>query len=145
MTSEMIAPTINYIKLNSKQRFPTRENIETINGVTITPNGVAKNTIKFKRLEDMIVICLSTFVHDYVHDYNLGSMHSRVIKGNILRTNPEVPSLFETLGIKIGNKPFKILNYNINSGPRDVSMYDDSKIEDVPIKPGDKQNFINYL
>jgi hypothetical protein len=145
MTSEMIAPTINYIKLNSKQRFPTRENIETINGVTITPNGVAKNTIKFKRLEDMIVICLSTFVHDYVHDYNLGSMHSRVIKGNILRTNPEVPSLFETLGIKIGNKPFKILNYNINSGPRDVSMYDDSKFEDVPIKPGDKQNFINYL
>jgi len=143
-SNEIIAPTINYVKLNYKQNFPTKEMVETINGVTITPNGVAKNTIKFKRLEDMIVMCLSAFVHDYVHDYNLGTMHNRVIKGNITRSNPDIPSLFESLGIKIGNKTFKIISYNVG-GHRDVSMYDDSKFEDVPIVPGDKQNFINYL
>ena len=46
--NEIIAPTINSVKLNYKQKFPTKEEVETINGVTITPNGVAKNTIKFR-------------------------------------------------------------------------------------------------
>ena len=146
ISNEIIVPTINYIELNYKQKFPTTENVETINGVTITSNGVAKNTIRFKRLEDMIVMCLSTFVHDYVHDYNLGAFHFRVIKENILRTNPDVPSLFENLGIKIGNKTFKMMYYNINNSEiRNLSSYDDSKFEDIPTIPGDKLNFVNYL
>ena len=64
---------------------------------TFKEGGVSKNIIKFDREEDMILMCLSTFVHDYVHDYNLGTMHTRVIKGNIIRTEPDKPSLFETL------------------------------------------------
>ena len=146
ISNEIIVPTINYVELNYKQKFPTTENVETINGVTITSNGVAKNTIRFKRIEDMIIMCLSTFVHDYVHDYNLDAFHFRVIKGNILRTNPDVPSLFEKLGITIGNKTFKMMYYNINTSEiRNLSSYDDSKFEDVPTIQGDKQNFVNYL
>ena len=142
--NEITAPSINSVELTYKQKFPTKETTETINGVTITPNGVAKNTIKFNRLEDMIVMCLSTFVHDYVHDYNLGTMHARVIKGNIIRTNSDEPSLFEKLGITIGNTIVKIMTYNVG-GHRDVSMYDDSKFKDDALEPGNKKDFSDYL
>ena len=64
--NSMIAPSIDAVELTYKQKFPTNETTITENGVTITPNGVAKNTIRFEREEDMIVMCLSTFVHDYV-------------------------------------------------------------------------------
>ena len=43
---------------------------------------VKKISVPFKREEDMILLCLSTFLHDFVHDYNLSSMHKRVIKGD---------------------------------------------------------------
>ena len=142
--NEMIAPTIDAVNLTYKQIFPTREIAETVNGVTITPNGVAKNTISFSRKEDMMVMCLSAFVHDYVHDYNLGTMHNRVIKGNIMRSNPDVPSLFESLGIKIANKTFKIMSYSVG-GHRDISMYNDEQFEDVPSRDINKTNFVSYL
>ncbi len=94
MTSNtLVVPSNDAVKLVSKQIFPE--------------NGVSKNTIRFEREEDMIVMCLSAFVHDYVHDYNLGSMHARVIKGNISSSKSDEQSLFESLGITVGNTIFK--------------------------------------
>ena len=136
----IVAPSINAVKLTNKQIFPKSADIYIENGVTITSNGVAKNTIKFDREEDMIVMCLSTFVHDYVHDYNLGSMATRVIKGNIGEGG-----LFASLGINVGNNIFKIISYPIG-GHRDVSMYNDEQFVDKPAQEGsDKSKFSNYL
>ena len=116
---------------------------------TFKEGGVSKNIIKFDREEDMILMCLSTFVHDYVHDYNLGTMHTRVIKGNIIRTEPDKPSLFETLGINIGNTIFKIMAYPVG-GPRDINVYNDEQFEDKELIETDnnyvdKNNFYDYL
>jgi hypothetical protein len=142
-----VAPSIDLVDLTHKQIFPTRPNIVIENGVTITPNGVAKNTIRFDREEDMIVMCLSAFVHDYVHDYNLGSYHARVLSGNnVARVNPNEPSLFESLGITIGNTIFKIIAYGAGrySGDHKVTLYDDNQFEDVQTNDQNKNNFYNY-
>ena len=136
----IVAPSIDAVKLTNKQIFPKTTDIHVENGVTITSNGVAKNTIRFDREEDMVVMCLSAFVHDYVHDYNLGSMATRVIKGNIGEGG-----LFASLGINVGNNIFKIISYSIG-GQRDVSMYNDAQFIDKPIlEDSDKKKFYNYL
>ena len=120
MNNTIVAPSITAVNLTHKQVFPSRAETVTENGVTITPNGVSKNTIKFEREEDMIVMCLSAFVHDYVHDYNLASMHGRVIKDNVFSSDPTRPSLFQSLGITIGNPIFKIFSYAVG-GHREVN------------------------
>jgi hypothetical protein len=129
-SNKEVAPSIKAVPLQYKQKFKD--------------GGVSKNTITFDRIEDMMTICLSTFVHDYVHDYNLGSMHARVVKGNINRVDPDIPSIFETLGINIGNTIFKVIAYPIG-GHRDISMYKDEQFEDVDTSDTNKLNFYNYL
>ena len=126
----MVTPSIDAVPLTHMQKFKE--------------GGVSKNTMHFDRMEDMMTMCLSTFVHDYVHDYNLGSMHARVIKGNILRKNPDEPSLFEKLGINIENPIFKIMAYPVG-GHRDVSMYNDEQFEDVETDDTNKRKFYDYL
>ncbi len=143
MNNTIVAPSITAVNLTHKQVFPSRSETVTENGVTITPNGVSKNTINFEREEDMIVLCLSAFVHDYVHDYNLGSMHARVIKGNVVSSEPTTPSLFQSLGITIGNPIFKIITYPVG-GHREVNLYNDDQFEDETTKPGKKMTFENY-
>lgn len=125
-----VAPSINEVPLSFKQKFPEV--------------GISKNTISFEREEDMIVMCLSAFVHDYVHDYNLGSMHARVVKGNIHRSDPDTPSLFESLGINVGNTIFKIIAYPVG-GHRDISMYNDTQFEDDTKVTPEKEAFYQYL
>ena len=97
--------------------------------------GVKKVVIPFKREEDMILMCLSIFLHDFVHDYNLSSMHKRVIKG-------ESYELLQKLNIGIKNPTFKIFTYETGSYG-DPSLYDDSQFEDVPQDPASKP--ISYL
>jgi hypothetical protein len=97
--------------------------------------GVKKVVIPFKREEDMILMCLSTFLHDFVHDYNLSSMHKRVIKG-------ESYELLQKLNIGIRNPTFKIFAYETGSYGN-VSLYDDSQFEDVEQDPGSKP--VSYL
>lgn len=96
---------------------------------------VKKIVVPFKREEDMILLCLSIFLHDFVHDYNLSSMHKRVIKG-------ESYDLLQKLNIGIKNPTFKIFSYEIGSYG-DVALYDDSKFEDKAQEPGSKP--ISYL
>ncbi len=132
LNNTMTSPSIEYVPLTYKQKFKD--------------SGISKNTMSFTRIEDMIVMCLSKFVHDYVHDYNLGSMHVRVIKGNISRSelNPEEPSLFEKLGITVGNTILKKFKYGV--GVRgDISMYNDNQYQEVSTNDRQKQSFYNYL
>jgi hypothetical protein len=114
-------PSINILEVTSKQIFPQ--------------DGVKKINVNFEREEDMLVMCLSLFVHDYVHDYNLGSMHARVIKGNM--------ELFDSLNVKISNEIFKIFSYIIG-GHREIHMYDDSQFEDLPVNNNYKTRLYNY-
>ena len=97
--------------------------------------GVKKVVIPFKREEDMILMCLSIFLHDFVHDYNLSSMHKRVIKGDSY-------GLLQKLNIGIKNPTFKIFSYETGSYG-DPELYDDSKFEDVEQDPGTKP--VSYL
>ena len=138
--NEITNPSIPYFELTNEQVFAKGEPAsepEIKDGVTITENGIAKNTITFNREEDIMVCLLSFFVHDYIHDYNLGHNHGRVVKGN--------QKLFESLGITIGNRIFKLFMYG--TGKRETPvMYNDDNFEDVPIElePKEKQDFVNY-
>jgi hypothetical protein len=97
--------------------------------------GVKKVVVPFKREEDMILLCLSNFLHDFVHDYNLSSMHKRVIKGDSY-------GLLQSLNIGIKNPTFKIFQYESGSYG-DPELYDDSKFEDVVSDSGAKS--LSYL
>lgn len=99
------------------------------------PNGVKKVTVPFKREEDMILLCLSIFLHDFVHDYNLSSMHKRVIKGDSY-------GLLQSLNIGIKNPTFKIFQYESGSYG-EPELYDDSKFENVKAESGTKS--LSYL
>ncbi|NDA89723.1 MAG: hypothetical protein EBY20_02265 [Alphaproteobacteria bacterium] len=102
------------------------------------PNGVKKVVVPFKREEDMILLCLSNFLHDFVHDYNLSSMHKRVIKGDSY-------GLLQSLNIGINNPVFKIFQYESGSYG-DPELYDDSKFEDVPAEPYSKSHsYLEYF
>ena len=99
---------------------------------------IQKIVVPFKREEDMILLCLSNFLHDFVHDYNLSSMHKRVIKGDAY-------GVMKTLNIGIRNPTFKIFSY-VTGGYGDVELYDDSKFQDVPVDPKSKLNsYLNFI
>jgi hypothetical protein len=101
-------------------------------------SGVKKVFVPFKREEDMILLCLSNFLHDFVHDYNLSSMHKRVVKGDSY-------GLLQSLNIGIRNPVFKIFQYESGSYG-DPELYDDSKFEDVPTEPYSKPNsYLEYF
>ena len=46
--NEIIAPTINSVKLNYKQKFPTKDIVETINGVTVDYKSPRKQLNSFE-------------------------------------------------------------------------------------------------
>ena len=130
INNEIVVPSRDYVPLSHKQFFP---------------NNIGKNTLRFSRKEDMILMCLSLFIHDYVHDYNLGKMHARVIKGNIMSNNQGEKSLFESLGITIGKNVFKIFSYFVGVH-RDISMYNDEQfIDDNNLNQEELQNLKNYF
>jgi hypothetical protein len=100
--------------------------------------GVKKVVVPFKREEDMILLCLSNFLHDFVHDYNLSSMHKRVVKGDSY-------GLLQSLNIGIRNPAFKIFSYESGSYG-DPDLYDDSKFEDETAEPGSKPfSYLEYF
>lgn len=101
-------------------------------------NPIQKISVPFKREEDMILLCLSIFLHDFVHDYNLSSMHKRVIKGDAYK-------VFQSLNIGIRNPTFKLFSYNTGSYG-DVELYDDSKFEDVPVTLGSNlESYVKFI
>jgi hypothetical protein len=92
---------------------------------------IDKITVPFEHEEDMILLCLSIFLHDFVHDYNLVNMHKRVIKSNAY-------DLLQNFNIVIKNATFKIFTYEISTGAREVILYKDSVFQDFEQDPGTK-------
>jgi len=100
--------------------------------------NIDKIVVPFTREEDMILLCLSIFLHDFVHDYNLSSMHKRVIKG-------ESYNLLKLLRIGIRNPTFKIFSYEVG-GYGEINLYDDTKFENNPIEANSNiESYSNYL
>jgi len=107
LTNDALKPSVAKIEFGSKQIF--NKNVDKIN-------------VTFDREEDMLVMCLSTFIHDFAHDFNFFSMHSRILKKN--------QALFQSMGITIGNGILKkfVLPEMLH---RDIIMYDDDKFKDI--------------
>jgi hypothetical protein len=107
------------------EKFEPIKNIE-FEAEQIWPDGepIKKIKIKFSEEEDMILLILNIFVHDFGHDYNfLGDSYLRRIVSNIKE--------LELLGIKNGNKILKKLTDIISSEPRVPSMYNDNNFVDA--------------
>lgn len=107
LTNDSVKPSITKVEFGSKQIFNKE---------------VDKISVRFEREEDMLTMCLSTFIHDFAHDFNFFSMHQRILKKN--------QPLFHSMGISIGNGILKkyILPEFVD---REVIMYDDSKFKDI--------------
>lgn len=107
LTNDALKPSVTKIDFGSKQIFNKE---------------VDKVSVKFNREEDMLTMCLSTFIHDFAHDFNFFSMHQRILKKN--------QPLFHSMGINIGNGILKkyVLPEFVD---REIIMYDDSKFKDI--------------
>jgi len=107
LSNDALKPSVTKIDFGSKQIFS---------------KDVDKISVKFDREEDMLVLCLSTFIHDFAHDFNFSTMHQRILKKN--------QPLFHSMGINIGNGIIKkyILPEFVN---REIIMYDDTKFKDI--------------
>jgi hypothetical protein len=102
---------IKNIEFETEQKWPHGESIKKIK-------------IEFPEEEDMMLLILNIFVHDFGHDYNfLGDSYLRRIVSNIKE--------LELLGIENGKKTLKKLTDIISSEPRIPSMYNDNIFEDV--------------
>jgi hypothetical protein len=127
--------SISNLVENSISRSQSILNVKLKSEQNFGKNEIKKLVVPFKREEDMILLCLSNFLHDFVHDYNLSSMHKRVIKGDSY-------GLLQSLKIGINNPTFKIFAYE-SSTHGEPELYDDSKFEDVPSDPYSKP--LSYL
>jgi hypothetical protein len=102
-------------------------------------NNVEKIVVPFDREEDMMVLCLSVFLHDFIHDYNLGSsMQKRVFNGivnvvdeNGSRIKIRTVDLLVKLNLGIKHPIIKNVVYRLSSGYGDNKMYDDSTFVDA--------------
>lgn len=115
-------------------------------------NGdIEKVVVPFEREEDMILLCLSIFLHDFIHDYNLASMHKRIFKGEVDTGNRgedgkkikvKTYDLLMNLNIGIINPVYKIYCYE-SGGYGEVNLYDDNQFEDNRLV-GKSRTFLDY-
>jgi hypothetical protein len=82
-----------------------------------------KIPVKFTNKMDMMVMCLSLFVHDFAHDFNFSGMYTRILKKN--------EALFKSLGFKIGNSIVKKWVIK-DAASRGYFGYDDKSFQDEP-------------
>jgi hypothetical protein len=85
---------------------------------------IDKTTVRFETEEDLQLMILNTFVHDFGHDYNF------LNDGYLKRIVSNVKEL-ESLGINIGGSILKTLVDIISGEPRKIYMYNDNNFEDV--------------
>jgi hypothetical protein len=115
-------------------------------------NGeIEKVVVPFEREEDMVLLCLSIFLHDFIHDYNLASMHKRIFKGEVDTGNKDEEGkkikvktydLLMNLNIGIINPVYKIYCYE-SGGYGEVNLYDDNQFEDNRLV-GKSRTFLDY-
>ena len=103
-------------QVNSMKRIPLISPQDFFN------EKINKVKVAFKHEEDMLVLLLSIFVHDFAHDYNFSDTMIQRILANVTE--------LESMGLTLNNSVLKY--YKNKFEPlREVNMYDDSKIVDI--------------
>lgn len=103
-------------QVNSMKRIPLISPQDFFN------EKINKVKVAFKHEEDMLVLLLSIFVHDFAHDYNFSDTMIQRILANV--------NELESMGLTLNNSVLKY--YKNKFEPlREVNMYDDSKIVDI--------------
>lgn len=120
---ERLEPIKN-IEFKAKQEWPVGEPIKKIQ-------------TRFATAEDMQLMILNIFVHDFGHDFNFYGYMSRILS-NIKE--------LERLGINISNQFIKKIVSQLPFGERKVFMYNDTKFKNVPDEAsGASPSFTSYL
>ena len=121
------------------EKLPSIKNIN-FEGKQVWPSPVKNVQMRFQTLEDMQLLIINIFLHDFGHDYNFAK------DGYLKRIVKNVADL-ESMGVTIGNSNLKILVETI-SGQREIFMYDDRKFMDAE-RDFDKEDLepavLNYL
>jgi hypothetical protein len=106
------------------EKFEPIKNIEFEAEQNWFGKTIDKIKVEFADEEDLMLLILNIFVHDFGHDYNfLGDSYLRRIVSNIKE--------LELLGIENGNKILKKLTDIISSEPRVPFMYNDNIFVDT--------------
>jgi len=117
-------PPIKNIDFKAKQKWPDGE-------------PITKIQTRFTTAEDMQLMILNIFVHDFGHDFNFYGYMSRILS-NIKE--------LERLGINISNQFIKKIVSQLPFGERKVFMYNDTKFKNVPDEAsGASPSFASYL
>jgi len=112
---------------------------------------IEKIDVPFDREEDMILLCLSIFLHDFIHDYNLASMHKRIFKGEVdsgeldengKKIKIKTYDLLLKLNLGIVDPTYKMFCYEVG-GFGEVSLYDDNQFEDSSLS-SKTNGFLTY-
>ena len=103
-------------QVNSMKRIPLISQQDFFN------EKINKVKVTFEREEDMLVLLLSIFVHDFAHDYNFSDTMIQRILANV--------SELESMGLALNNSVLKYYKNKLEP-LREVNLYDDSKIVDI--------------
>lgn len=112
---------------------------------------IEKIDVPFDREEDMILLCLSIFLQDFIHDYNLASMHKRIFKGEVdsgeldengKKIKIKTYDLLLKLNLGIVDPTYKMFCYEVG-GFGEVSLYDDNQFEDSSLS-SKTNGFLTY-
>jgi len=121
------------------EKLPSIKNID-FEGKQVWPSQVKNVQMRFQTQEDLQLLIINIFLHDFGHDYNFAK------DGYLKRIVKNVADL-ESMGVTIGNSNLKVLVETL-SGPREIFMYDDRKFVDAE-RDFDKEELepavLNYL
>ena len=121
------------------EKLPSIKNIN-FEGKQVWPSQVKNVQMRFQTQEDLQLLIINIFLHDFGHDYNFAK------DGYLKRIVKNVADL-ESMGVTIGNSNLKVLIETL-SGPREIFMYDDRKFMDAE-RDFDKEDLepavLNYL
>ena len=99
-------PALQQIPIESKQYFFDKK--------------INKIDVNFATEEDMLLLLLNIFLHDFAHDYNLNTIE---------RSIRSITTDLETMNIPIGNSVIKVFKNKLMD--REPYMYDDNKYVNV--------------
>ena len=121
------------------EKLPSIKNIN-FEGKQVWPSQIKNVQMRFQTQEDLQLLIINIFLHDFGHDYNFAK------DGYLKRIVKNVADL-ESMGVTIGNSNLKVLVETL-SGPREIFMYDDRKFVDAE-RDFDKEDLepavLNYL
>jgi len=119
--------------------FPPIKNISFKAKQNWFGNDVGKHQVRFNTIEDMQLLILNIFVHDFGHDYNF--LNESYLK----RIVSDARGLLDNFGVGIGNYPLKILFELISGGGQPRYIYNDTKFVNVDKSETEEDSYFNKL